>query len=342
MIIKQPACYDVSHWDGIINWANVAPKPILVFCKATEGNYYKDETFAPNMSGLSANGILRGVYHFHRKANTPETQAKYFCDYVRSVLIPNDFIALDVEEGSENAAQLKAWFEYVRAQFPKNPFILYSRKNILDPIVMTEAQRFYFNQIPVWTAGYPDNPDLFNSPPNGYVPDQTKFGPVYVWQYSEHGKVSGIVGDADLDCLSPEFIARLNVPPVPPTGETMTRYFTIKGTPVTPPALVMNIRAGASASTADLGDLFAGDKIEVSETVTVSATDKWGKLAKITRANGLDFPLPAPVCYVSLNTTNTIETFPQTVKVESLTIEPAPGTVLTWLMSDGTTKKETV
>jgi lysozyme len=97
-----------------------------------------------------------------------------------------------------------------------------------------------------------------------------------------------------------EFSAKYGaVIPPPPTGETMT-IFDMKG--------AMNIRAGASIGSADIGDLSIGDRVEVT-VVQVSATDKWGKLSKITRA-GANVALPAAVCYVSLNTTGTVEYIP--------------------------------
>jgi GH25 family lysozyme M1 (1,4-beta-N-acetylmuramidase) len=87
---------------------------------------------------------------------------------------------------------------------------------------------------------------------------------------------------------------------IPPTGEPLMTIFDIKG--------AMNIRAAASITSTDVGDLFIGDRVEVT-VVQISATDKWGKLSKITRA-GANVALPVAVCYVSLNTTGTVEYIP--------------------------------
>lgn len=238
--IKQPPAYDVSHWEPVKDWGLVVPRPRIVFCKATEGNYYQDDTFKPNFAGLKIQGIYRGAYHFHRKALLPAVQAKYFSDFIRPVLTEADYLVLDVEEGGETAAQLKAWFEYVSKQFPLNPVMIYSRENILDSISMlaswlgiklatplnamsmTDSERAFFRQIPVWTAGYPNNPDLYPTPPAAYIPDQTKWGPVWVWQYSEHGTVNGIQGEVDLDWLASAFLAHL---PEKPTQDVSTAPF---------------------------------------------------------------------------------------------------------------------
>jgi hypothetical protein len=74
---------------------------------------------------------------------------------------------------------------------------------------MTMAEREYFRKIWTWTAGYPYFPDLFASVPSGYIPDQTKWGPVGLWQYSAHGAVTGIIGDVDLNWISPAFQAQI-------------------------------------------------------------------------------------------------------------------------------------
>lgn len=227
MKIKQPVCYDTSHWKIVPDFALVFPPPLLVFTKATEGLTMVDATFSRYFADLMQDGIARGAYHFFRKAVDAYKQAKHFCDTVRSQITDADILVLDAEEGGEKASQLWAWFDHARRQFPNNQFLLYSRKNILDPIVMTQAEKDYFKQIPVWTAGYPTFPDLFSKPPAGYIPDQSKFGPVWVWQYSSHGKIEGISGDVDCNWLDPIFAAMLQpVQPVPPT-EPPSIYVTV-------------------------------------------------------------------------------------------------------------------
>ena len=218
MNIKSPACYDVSNWQGSINWANVSPHPLLVICKATEGNFYSDPTFKNNMASLLANGIRRGVYHFHRKANSPLQQANYFLNFVRGTLSPADLIVLDVEEGGETAAQLIAWLDLVEAEYPDNLIMIYSRKNILDPIVMTATQAARLRTYPTWLAGYLTSPDLYSAIPAGYVADPVKFGAPWLWQYASNGIVAGINGNTvDLNWIAPVYAAilgRVTPPPI--------------------------------------------------------------------------------------------------------------------------------
>jgi len=216
MIIKLPAAYDIAgSYESVPDWSALNPKPLLVIHKATEGNFYQDAKCKPSLVGMAANGISRGVYHFHRKAINAITQAQYFCNFIQGAINDSDLIVLDIEESGETAKQIMDWLVYVQSQFPHNRLMVYSRKNILDPITMTTAQKDYLRQIPVWTAGYPANPDNYTTPPAAYVPDQTRWGQVWLWQYSVKGIVSGVIGECDLDWIAPEFAALLGAPPPP-------------------------------------------------------------------------------------------------------------------------------
>jgi len=214
MQIKIPAAYDTSHWQTVPDFALIEPRPALVITKATEADNFTDSTFLKYFADLKQDGILRGAYHFHRKFTNPITQAEHFVKTISPVLETKDILALDIEEGGETAAQIIAWLDYVQAQF-SNLMLIYSRKNILDPIPMTESQKTRLKQIPIWTAGYPWFPDLFSVVPAGYIPDQTKWGPVYLWQYGK--QILPGAGETDVNWISPAFYQIL-FPPTPPTG----------------------------------------------------------------------------------------------------------------------------
>lgn len=218
MQIKEPVCYDISHWKLVPDFSKISPRPALMLTKATEYASYVDSTFVKYFEGMKANGIPRGAYHFFRKAFEATKQAKHFVDTVKPHITDKDILVLDVEEGGEQASQLWAWFETVKRAFPNNLLMLYSRKNILDPIPMTFAEKEYFKKIPVWTAGYPTFPDMHSKPPAGYIPDQSKYGETWLWQYSAKGKVEGISGDVDCNWIDPALYDTItDNPPEPPT-----------------------------------------------------------------------------------------------------------------------------
>jgi len=216
MNIKTPACYDVSHWKEITDFTKVDPKPLLFITKASEGISLVDEKFNRFASGMMEIECLRGFYHFNRKLYGGKQQAEHFLNVIsKQDILSTDLLILDVEEGGEKISQLWVWFELVRKAYPDNLLMLYSRKNILDPIVMTAGEKEYFKDIWTWTAGYPWFPDLYSVCPSGYIPDQSKFGPVGLWQYSSHGRVEGITTelgkptDVDLNWINPIFAAQL-------------------------------------------------------------------------------------------------------------------------------------
>lgn len=219
MNIKQPFVADISHWKEVADFKAITPRPYLMITKASEGVAFVDSKFIRFFAGMKEAGMLRGCYHFNRKAHDGALQALHFIDVVQSHIDDDTLLVLDVEEGGEGAAELKEWFDVVRSRFPNNRVLLYSRRNILEQITMTAAQKTYFRLIPTWVAGYPYNPDQYSEVPLFYIADPTRFGPPWLWQYSEKGQVEGIVGDVDLNWISPIFTTILGAPAEPPEIE---------------------------------------------------------------------------------------------------------------------------
>ena len=88
---------DVSHFQGSIDWEEVAAQGIgFAFVKATDG-LGTDPAFATNWSGANQAGILRGAYHFFRPKLSAIDQAKHFCEVVESLGVRDLPPVLDVE-----------------------------------------------------------------------------------------------------------------------------------------------------------------------------------------------------------------------------------------------------
>jgi GH25 family lysozyme M1 (1,4-beta-N-acetylmuramidase) len=279
MITKEPPVYDISHWKDVSDFNAIRPRPLLIITKATEDVSFVDGDFVRFMQGIKDAGIHRGCYHFHRKAFDGGRQAEHFIRVVENHIDDKTLLILDVEEGDEEASSLWEWFETVRRRFPNNRLMLYSSRRILDTIGMTFAERVYFRFIPTWIAGYPFFPDDFQTIPNFYVPDPTRFGTPWLWQYSEKGQIEGIIGDVDLNWIDPILIGELGEPPdpLPPTtGDNM--YFKASTT--------INIRSSAGVtSTNDLGtfNLLANDIVEVEVDPVIIGSATWRKIRKIWR-----------------------------------------------------------
>jgi len=85
---------DISHYQGTINWGQVAadPKGIkFAFMKATEDTNYTDPTFNTNLAGAKAAGIYAAPYHFCRldtgssdPVGDAAAEANYFLSKIKS------------------------------------------------------------------------------------------------------------------------------------------------------------------------------------------------------------------------------------------------------------------
>ena len=191
---------DVSHFQGPIDWAKVSADGVaFAFAKATDG-LGADPTFATNWNGANAAGIFRGAYHFFRPKLPAIDQAKHFCDTVGS-LGPGDLPpVLDVESiplrlgpGDDWDSLLTAdarqkvvmdWLAFVSDALQKTP-ILYTNRSFWQPKFGVPST---FATFPLWIAAYATAPSL----PGTW--QRWTF-----WQHTDHGQVSGIKGDVDMD-----------------------------------------------------------------------------------------------------------------------------------------------
>ena len=93
---------DISHYQGTINWGQVAadPKGIkFAFMKATEDTNYTDPTFNTNLAGAKAAGIYAGPYHFCRldtgssdPVGDAAAEANYFLSKIKSKYQSNTYL----------------------------------------------------------------------------------------------------------------------------------------------------------------------------------------------------------------------------------------------------------
>lgn len=98
---------DVSNFQGAYGWSDEQ----FGFCKATEGTFFQDPTFAKNWQAMSAKSIRRGAYHFGHPSSSAANQAAYFTGLVKAHgLNTTDVLALDLEVSDGlPAAQVAGW-----------------------------------------------------------------------------------------------------------------------------------------------------------------------------------------------------------------------------------------
>lgn len=101
------AIYDVSQWQGEINWSRVAAdRPAAVILKATEGDRWIDPRFEHNRAAAEAHGIRVGFYHFADPGGANyAAQAAHHAKVVGSYRRRELRSALDLETGNPSRVE---------------------------------------------------------------------------------------------------------------------------------------------------------------------------------------------------------------------------------------------
>ena len=189
---------DVSSYQGSINWSAVAGSGIkFAYTKATEGTSYKDPTFPANWSGMQANGVARGAYHFFHPGDDGTQQADYYLNYVGTIgagdLPPMlDWEVSDGVGGATASANAQAFINEIAARTGKQTIIYTS------PGLWSGFGASGFGGDALWVADY------YNCYcDNGVCPAMPGGWSNWTsWQYSDRGSVPGIVGNVDLDIFN--------------------------------------------------------------------------------------------------------------------------------------------
>ncbi|MBP3041082.1 LysM peptidoglycan-binding domain-containing protein [Bacillaceae bacterium Marseille-Q3522] len=187
---------DVSHWQGVIDWAKVAADGVkFVFIKATQGtNYSKVDFFKTNVRAAAAAGIHVGAYHYGTFGNVEEAnvEAAYFLSVVRGYDLSYPLV-LDLEENKKGAGRSQltdATIAFLEAIENAGYFaMLYSGKNFFE----TQLHEARLKPYALWVARY--NDEL------GQQAD--------IWQYTSSGKVNGIAGNVDMNWAYRDFAAEI-------------------------------------------------------------------------------------------------------------------------------------
>ena len=153
---------DVSHYQGIVDWAKVASVPGMTFAcvKATEGTSYVDAQFGANWKGMHSTGLVRCAYHFARPGSNATAQAIFF---VKTVNAAGGFasgtktlqLMLDLEQtDGQSSAIVWAWTqEFVAAlkRLTGRPAIMYTGHYFWTGSVGDPSDNL---DCPLWIASY--------------------------------------------------------------------------------------------------------------------------------------------------------------------------------------------
>jgi lysozyme len=189
---------DVSRHQGAVNWNIVAETGVEVtFIKASEGIGYIDPMFMRNAVAAKKAGLKLGFYHWLRPDNTDvQVEAQCFIEAISG--LDYDWIVCDVEEAyGRNIAYvrdyLSRWLSLVQEATGKVP-IIYTGLSFANTYLGGA-----FTSYPLWIAHYT----------NADEPGQTMWSDWVCWQYTEHGSVTGISGDVDLNWMKDDFFNNL-------------------------------------------------------------------------------------------------------------------------------------
>jgi len=215
---------DVSHWQGTIDWAQVAASgKRFVIAKATEGRTSNDPMYATNRAGATAAGLAFTAYHFARpdaSSGDAVAEADHFVDVAQlgpGTLRP----VLDIERtGGLGPAALTtwalAWLDEVTARLGVRPMVYTSpngwKVRFGDTTAIADAG-YSVLWVAHWKVASPTVP----------ADDWSGYGWRF-WQYTDCGSVPGIAGCVDLDWydgtdLGLDTIRGLTVSVSSPVGE---------------------------------------------------------------------------------------------------------------------------
>jgi len=183
---------DVSNWQGVIDWNQVAAGGIkFAFIKATEGGTFRDARAAVNFEDAVAAGIIPGLYHFFRANIDPAKQVENFLSVAFDVAKSAPALppVLDLEDaGSCSNADLRHCVQqFVRKidEVIGRAPIIYVSPNFWKAHLASYKVERNLLWVAHWRVEQPRVPEGWTT--------------WSFWQYSNKGTVKGIAGDVDLD-----------------------------------------------------------------------------------------------------------------------------------------------
>lgn len=198
---------DTSHWKGDI--VNTTVDIDAVYTKATEGNYYVDDTCDPIVEWAKARGKKWGVYHFGTNCITDAaTEANFFVNnclgYIRKGLLMLDNESYRWSNGTlahnpYNVAWAKSWLDTVTLLSGGVKPLIYMSLAVIQGADWSPVINAGYGLV---CAEYPED----NTPIANFQMDSNRDpNPLWdgkvndvMWQFTSTGRLDGYGGN--LDC----------------------------------------------------------------------------------------------------------------------------------------------
>lgn len=189
---------DVWAGNGAIDWFKVKQAGIdFAYMRAAYGDIV-DNSAGPNLSGARAAGVKRGVYHFLRTSKSYQAQIDLMLRLIDTLHIGVGDLppVIDVEDNPrfdgpwdrKNSdmfiTAIDRWVMAVHDKIGAWP-VIYSRASFWEEL----GNPTTFGNCPLWVASYRTAPPKLPKTWNKYT----------FWQYSDHGRVDGILSPVDLN-----------------------------------------------------------------------------------------------------------------------------------------------
>ena len=188
---------DVSHYQGHINWNEVARNNDVhyVYIKATEGGELMDNMFRTNLRGARRAGLKVGVYHFYIPSVSPQRQfdnLRHAVDRKEMDLLP----IIDIERRGRGSLptfqqNLRTFIQLVERHYGVRP-VLYCSRDFYNKYLSGP-----FTSYKYMIARYPPE-----------VPELCDNAAFVMWQFSSTSYVSGIRGHVDRSCMMDGYTLR--------------------------------------------------------------------------------------------------------------------------------------
>lgn len=267
---------DVSQYQGDINWREVADSGVVAAAiRCTVGNYYTDTKFIQNWDGAKDVGLKVSAYH----VITPEYSAASQIDRFQSVLEdrnPDWPLILDVELNRNQTnvtivGVVKSCLDLVETWVNRKP-VIYTAKWWWNQYMLVNGDYpAWSKDYALWLAQYPYDPTPPPTLPEDIDPTAIPGGWAQtdwlIWQWTARGVLGGISSRVDLDAFNgtkEEFLNWASGAVTPPPVPSATRVRVL--------VPVLNIRSGPGTQYQDLGDLHAGDILDVLD---LGGSDVW-------------------------------------------------------------------
>lgn len=209
---------DVSHYQGDINWKAVKEYGIeFAFIKCLQGKSRVDECFHTNMRNAIANDIPVGVYVYSKAKTIDDAVAeakrviKECSQYKLTYPVVFDFESKHFEDMSlvMRGKIIDAFCQTILSDGKYIP-MLYSSRYWLMHMIPAEVVKKYDIWLAEYTTGKPKYTGDYN-----------------IWQYGV-GKVTGIIGDVDMNIGYYDYGKENNMEPIIFGKEGIISYEDVK------------------------------------------------------------------------------------------------------------------